>query len=908
MRNLCGPILLTGLLLAGANTAHAVPDPGANSSSGVQQLLSRARDARQHGDLRVATLLLKNAVQAAPKNGAIQAELGGILVMQNQTAEGERLLRHARELHAPDALVLPALFQAMLSNHENQALVDQFPEPAAGAPNAADILRARALALFALKKQDEADAAIDKALAVHRTAPLLVNKAEFSLARGNRAAAEALIDEALKLSPDDSTALITKIGLLERTGTPDRAVSFADRLVKSSPGQPLPLVLRIELMARLQRYRDAGTDVDRLLAIAPKLPVALYYRALLLAQKGDIKGAWQIAQGLPPDFLHSDPQYGLGFAKIAQAAGNQELSTASLTATVSAFPKDEEARRALAQRRLAQRDFAAALDTMQPLLASTDPQNLALIGRAYQGQGKNREAQSYFDRAKQPANSVDDLKRAVQADGGNADKVGTLVSVLLARGQTDQARQVVDRFDAAAPKNPMTVYFRAQIAMTDGDLDQAAQGFNATLKAQPGFSPALFYLSQVQAAQGDLAGAQAHLDQMLRADPHNLQALLKKAQYALQQGDDGTAIRVLRQASAAAPESLEPKLALGQLYLSRGKFQQAQAIAASAMKQAPASVEAVALLARADIGMGATDRARQAAAALAKAQPASAPAQVLLGSVSEQAKDGSSAQAAYAAAVRLDPHNPAGYRALANYYVQAGQNKPAEDTARRLVAGNAGADANLFLADILARTGKKPAAIAVLQNGLAHGAGSRTLVALATLQADTDRKSAEKRLTAWIAQHPSDVAIRSQLATMLMADGDDAGARTQLEAALKLQPYNASVMNDLAWAVQKSDGARSLKLAAQAAKLSPQSGEILDTLGWLKWQSDRKEGLRLLRQAHDLSPLQPAIAYHLAVALAQSGDRAAAKNMLAIALKPGSDKTSRDQALKLQASWHAAGE
>jgi tetratricopeptide (TPR) repeat protein len=907
LRRLAGALVLLAAAGTGA-TANVNPKAGTEAlSTDAKALLTRAREARERGDLRVATLLLKNAAQAAPGNGAIQGELGTVLVMQGQMAQAERILREARRLGASDADILPALFQAMLSTRQNQAVLDQFPEPAASDPNAADILRARALALFALKKPEEASAAIDKALALRRTAPLLVNKAEFAIAAGDRAAAEAFTNEALKLSPRDNTALIMKIGLLERAGAHADALAFADRLVQAAPGQPLPLVLRIELLAQLQRDRDAEADVDRLLAIAPKLPIGLYDRALLLARKGDVKGAWQIAQGLPPEFVHSNPQFGLGFARMAQAAGNPELSIAALTAVVSAYPDHQEARQELARRRLAQKNFSAALEILQPVQASSDPRTLLLLGQAYQGLGQSGRAEEYFSRANNAAPArLDQLIQLAKANPGKEEVIGTLVVALIGQGRIADASAAIDGFEKAAPANAMTGYYRALVAVARNDFDQAARGFSNFLEKRPDFVPALFYRAQVAAARGDLNGARADLDRILRTDPRNVQALTKKAQYALDSGNDKEAVALLQRAAALQGEALEPRLALGQIYLTRKNFAQARALAEMAVKRFPDDVRAVTLLTRAYIGAGALDRARTAAESFARKRPASASAQILLSSILEQSKDQAGALAGYTRAARAEPANPAGYQALVAYHLRNRQKEQAVAAARQRVDAAPGPAADLFLADILARTGDKAGAQAVLEKSFARHPNGRTLLALATM--DADRTRSKKRLSDWLARNERDVGVRSQLATMLMADGDLSGAKSQLEKALDYQPYNASLLNDLAWVLQESDGARALKLAAQAAKLSPRSGEILDTLAWLQWQQGkRKEGLELLRRAHQLSPDNASIAYHLAIALDKSGDRVGARKILEIALRPGADLSNRDQAQKLRVQWQTKG-
>jgi putative PEP-CTERM system TPR-repeat lipoprotein len=906
-------VVLAGVL---QGTAAAKVSNGSSVQSlapDVKLLVARAQDAIKRDDLRVATLLLKNAAQAAPNSGAVEAQLGNVMVMQGQMVQAERILRQARSHGAPDPAVLPALFQAMLSQHESQAVLDQFPVPSGRSPTAVDTLRARALAYFSLNQLDAADAEIEKALAIRRAPSLLVNKAEFAIAKGDRVTADALTDEALKVAPHDRTALIMKIGLLERQDAYPSALGYATKLVQSFPGDPLPLVLRIEVLAKLQRDKEAEADVDSLLKAAPNMPIALYDRALLLARKGNIKGAWQIAQGLSPEFIHSAPQFGLGFAKIAQASGNAELSDAALSAVVSTYPANAEARRTLAEKRFAQKNYAAALELLQPIANSPDPRAMVLLANIYRGLGQTRKADDYFARARaaQAGNTggaagqpIEDLRNTVAKDPANAEATGALILRLIGQGLTEEAQTAIDRFDKAVPRNAMSTYFRGQIAMTNGDFDNAANDFTTTLHAMPAFVPALYYRAQVAAARGDWAAANADLDAILLSDPHNIQALSKKAQYAVAAGQDDVAAKLYERAVAASPNAAEPQFAMAGFYLARTKYAQAQKAATVILDRHPNDLQAGSILVRAYLAQHATDRAKTVAQKLSAANPRSARAQLLLAYVLEQAQDQKGALAAYQAAIQAEPVSNAGYSALSSYYLRTGQKDKAVETARTLSKRTPSPESDLFLADTLLKAGYANPARSVLEKSASDRPSSQVMLALVAIQMRTDRGGAEKRLAGWVATHGKDVSARNQLANMLLADGDMAGAKSHLEQALRYQPYNASVLNDLAWAVQKSDPARAVKLATLAARISPQSGEILDTLAWLKWQqNNRRESLDLLRKAHTMNPAEPNIAYHLAVALDGSGNRAAARDILQVAVKSNIGLSNREEVQRLQAKW-----
>src|SRR5258706_6402331 len=94
---------------------------------------------------------------------------------------------------------------------------------------------------------------------------------------------------------------------------------------------------------------------------------------------------------------------------------------------------------------------------------------------------------------------------------------------------------------------------------------------------------------------------------------------------------------------------------------------------------------------------------------------------------------------------------------------------------------------------------------------------------------------------------------------------------------LRKRPGNALALNNLAWAYQQVKDPRALQTAEQAYKLKPDNAAVADTLGWmLVEQGNAKRGLEVLQKAVTAAPKALEIRYHLAQALAKSGDKAQA--------------------------------
>jgi tetratricopeptide (TPR) repeat protein len=106
----------------------------------------------------------------------------------------------------------------------------------------------------------------------------------------------------------------------------------------------------------------------------------------------------------------------------------------------------------------------------------------------------------------------------------------------------------------------------------------------------------------------------------------------------------------------------------------------------------------------------------------------------------------------------------------------------------------------------------------------------------------------------------------------------------------------------LAWIYSERGDARAIEFATRAYEAKPDDPSIADTLGWLHVRGgDAAAGLPMLQQAIRGYPNHPEIRYHLAVALADSGDRRQALDMLEALLMGNEEFANRADALDLVA-------
>jgi Flp pilus assembly protein TadD len=166
-----------------------------------------------------------------------------------------------------------------------------------------------------------------------------------------------------------------------------------------------------------------------------------------------------------------------------------------------------------------------------------------------------------------------------------------------------------------------------------------------------------------------------------------------------------------------------------------------------------------------------------------------------------------------------------------------------------------------------------------------------------------DMRAAEPLLAAAIEEHKDDPNLLAAVGTLRVAQGRSADAVALYRQALRRQPRQVDVLNNLATLLAEQDGQREEALAYvdRAIQLAgPQPG-LLDTKGMiLVFEGKPVEAVPLLKEAASVFQADPRYLFHLAVAYDRSGDTANARQQLALARQgdlAGTVLTSKDQQL-----------
>ena len=201
------------------------------------------------------------------------------------------------------------------------------------------------------------------------------------------------------------------------------------------------------------------------------------------------------------------------------------------------------------------------------------------------------------------------------------------------------------------------------------------------------------------------------------------------------------------------------------------------------------------------------------------------------------------------------------------------------------------------------KTGRRDDAVDLLEKAVATKPSEDALIDTLAGQyfRGGDPAKAEAVLNTRLQADPNDLAIRSALASVYLAQKKYDEAITEYARIVAGRPADAMALNNLAWLYQrKGDLADARRLAERAFTAAPREPQIGDTLGWiLLSHGEAERALTYLSAANRGAPENPDIQYHLAVALGRLGRTADAQATLETLLGSGVAFSDRSEAEKL---------
>jgi putative PEP-CTERM system TPR-repeat lipoprotein len=469
----------------------------------------------------------------------------------------------------------------------------------------------------------------------------------------------------------------------------------------------------------------------------------------------------------------------------------------------------------------------------------------------------------------------------------------------LSRKEFDKALQQATRMTQASPNDPVGYHLQGGAYVGKQDYAKARKSFDKALSLQPGNIRVLMNLAQLDLRQNDVPSARKRYQEILEKDPKFALAMLEMAQLEASSGNESESLAWLEKAKSASPDALGPRLRIAAQYLRTKNHAKALAELTEAQRSRPDDPEVMDLLAQAQWADGQKAQAVVTYKRLAAVYPTSPAAYYRLGLAQLNSEDYPGATESMKKAVQLKPDFEEAVATLASLELRAG--RPAESLrlARDLQKLASRSPAGFTMeGDVLAAQDRYADAAKAYDKAQAIRATG--FVAVKLHMAGTkagNATAADAKLQQWLKDHPDDVGVLDYLAGVNLRAGRNKLAIEQYQRVLKKNPDSPLTLNNLANLYHREKDRRALDTAERAYKLLPDAPEIADTLGWiLVEQGNAKRGLELLRTAAAKAPKNAEVQYHLAAALARTGEKTQARKLLEPLLAGGQKFPEREAA------------
>lgn len=892
---------------------------------------SMVRDARVKLDQRdaaSAAVMLKSALQKNPQLAEARFLLGRAALAQADHATAEAEFKRALELkYSPDEVV-PQLALAIFRQGAFDRMLKEIGPIALSSPRArADVLTAIGNAHVRLGREPEAARAFGEALLLmpgHYSARL--GQARMIAVKGQTREAAAAIEAVLAQAKELPEAWELKGMVQLVAGQVDDALAAWRRQLALDPDD-LPARARlVSVLIDNNRLKDAGTEVAELKRRAGRLPQTAYFDALLAYRERRLEAAREAIVRLErsaPDYVPGVLLAGL----IDQDLKAYQSAQARFERILASDPGHVAARRALVTVYLRTNQGARAAAAVQPLIEARpdDAEIAALAGEAFLQGGKlpramqefaraaklkpgdtgigTRVALSHFATGNRQQGFAELESLAASQDADHRPDL-TLIAARLRARDFDKALAAIDALEKKMPGSSLPANLRGAALLGKGEVELARRSFEKALQIRPDDFGVVMNLAQLDLATNAPQAALARLEAVVKKDRKNIQAALGLAELRGRLGASADEIAAgLEQTIAAVPTEPAPRIALIALRLAAGDKARALAASREAMAAMPERVEMLEVVARAHEAAGELTQAIGLMQKIATLQAGSPHPWLQMAALQARNKDFQSARQSLVRAQALAPDLAAVGQQRVAVALAAGDEAEALAVARKMQTHPAQAALGFILeTDIHAGKREWDKALASARAGLKVASVWDLAVRVhAGLLSTRQNAEAAKFAEEWMKAHPEELSMPLRLAELAASRRDFVTARRHYEAALKIEPSNPVLLNNLAWVAGRLGEPDAVTIAERALKLAPQSGVIMDTLGVLLLnRGDALRALELLQKAVRFEPNTPAIRLNLARALIANGKRQEAQRELDVLAALGDRFRGQDEVAQLR--------
>jgi putative PEP-CTERM system TPR-repeat lipoprotein len=808
------------IVVAGALVAFVCPAAYAKDSTAY------VKDAEQYvaqGNLKAAELQLRNAIREAPQDPLLRARLADVYLQLGETIAAEREARAARERNGNEADYLPILADALLRQQKFANLIE-LVQPGNRDPVLESKVRtALGTAAAGLGDRAKAETLLGEAVKLDPNAARPKIQLARLLSGSKPAEADKLIDEVIAANPRSAEALQIKGEMLRGRGDQDGAMRLFNEALKTDPKNVAAQLSRADVNIALGKYKLADEDIDPILKVSPGHFMANYLRGVELVKQEKYIEADRIFDRLSPDFAGFLPgYYAQGVTKLK--LGQYGQAEASLGKFRAHNPDDPKTAQLIATAALSQRAPSRAIDYLKPFgdKSSADAATLALLGNAYMADHKPDLALQQFQKAVALDPNNPTIKTQVgisEIDTGHGEQgfatleqvfgteagapiAGpTLVISELRAQRLDKAAEVAAALIKRDAKNPVYHTLLGIVRAAQKDYPGAESAFRAALEINPDLPDTTRDLAQIYVATNRPDEARKLYNELLTKNPNEVSALLGLADTYIAREQWTEAIDAINRARTAAPHDPVPGLKLIGVYEKRQDWTNAKTVAAELAAQFPGDANILDIQGQAQLAAGDTNGAISSFKRGYELAPNSVPILSRYLTALSGAKYFTEARGVLQEALARDPRNPS----LKADLIRAEREVNGVDAAVAKASALATGDPEnniyaLVSAEVYEKAGRLPDAIAVLEKAAtAKPSDEELAIELARLYARSgDFLKAEGVLAPRLHADPTSIAIGTAMAQQYWATGRVQDAKKMFGDLIAREPKDVGVLLALA--------------------------------------------------------------------------------------------------------------
>lgn len=703
------------------------------------------------------------------------------------------------------------------------------------------------------------------------------------LRRGRGTPAYQLSRKAEQLDPEhkENQMLLAQLVLMISEQEPDFQEQARERLENLRTANPNDANVLYMLAATKARVGNSE-EMEKLLLEALQSSPQHLQSSLALARaklaERDFVGAEQVLQKAVADAPESvQPKLALG--QLYLMLNRSEDARGQFSQALETDPQNAQAMVGLALMAERAGDTAEAERMMQKVSSLPDKRYQAFYGRLLVQHEKWGPA-------------VDEFKRLVSAEPGNAELRGLLLMAYL---QADRAPEAEAFLRQRVADNPEDRNARKQLVGLLVSLNRSSEAealLDGAIKTNPKDVDALLQRAEIYWRSGRIQQVEQDLATVLQIRPNSHEAHFLQAKLHQSRNQGRLYLQELREAVEHEPGFLMARLELANALRASGEAQAALTILDEATDENKRTLPYTIARNWALIQTKHPDARKMVDAALAVSQ---AP-DILLqdGALKLEQQQYAAARSAFQSALQQEPESTRALGALAQSYIAEKQTGRATEVIEKHVATVPNSpEMQSFLGDWYSRTGSRTAARQAYQAALAADANhTPSRLSLAELDlGEGNIAQARQGLNAVLTADPNNDRALVYLGMAEDSAKSYDAAIGHYQKALSVAPEGPMAvvaLNNLAYRLSETRNEldEALKHAQRAKELAPENRQIDDTLGWIYYRKGiYATALDYLESAasSEAGKKSALIQYHLALCQIKGGEVDRARQTLALA-------------------------